>query len=239
MTVKKFEDLEFSDDFIFKKVMMDEEICKGVIERLLHIKISRLEYPEIEKELNPYYGTKGVRLDVYVKDSSRIFDIEIQSYKEKNLGARMRFYQSLLDTDTLMKGSNYGDLKESYILFICLENPFENLQKSEILSRYEFLSLCKNNPSIQLNDKSTKVIYNASKYELEDDPVVKSFLRFVYSHKVEDSFTGSIQNRILAIKKAEINKEEYLRMNIHDYDVLQRGRDEGMEQAKVDTAKRA
>ena len=56
MQIKKFEDLEFSDDFMFKKVMMDEEICKGVIERLLHIKVDHLEYPEIEKQLNPYYG---------------------------------------------------------------------------------------------------------------------------------------------------------------------------------------
>ena len=82
MQIKKFEDLEFSDDFMFKKVMMDEEICKGVIERLLHIKVDHLEYPEIEKQLNPYYGTKGIRLDVYVKDSTRVFDLEMQSYTE-------------------------------------------------------------------------------------------------------------------------------------------------------------
>ena len=243
MQIKKFEDLEFSDDFMFKKVMMDEEICKGVIERLLHIKVDHLEYPEIEKQLNPYYGTKGIRLDVYVKDSTRVFDLEMQSYTEYDLGQRMRFYQSLIDTDNLLKGANYGELKESYIVFICLENPFEGLKAENILPRYEFVSLCKNKPSIQLDDKSIKVIYNASKYELEPNPVVKSFLKFVYNHKVEDSFTDAIQDRIAAIKEAEINKEEYLKLTIHEYDVLRRGRDEGIaigiEQTKLESAKNA
>ena len=35
MLLKPFEKLEFTDDYMFKKVMKNEEICKGVIERLL------------------------------------------------------------------------------------------------------------------------------------------------------------------------------------------------------------
>ncbi|MBQ5470804.1 MAG: Rpn family recombination-promoting nuclease/putative transposase [Treponema sp.] len=246
MAVKKFEDLEFSDDYMFKKVMMDEEICKGVIERLLHVQVDHLDYPEVEKQLNPYYGTKGIRLDVYVKDSDRIFDLEIQSYKENALGERTRFYQSLLDTDSLMKGSTYDELKESYIVFICLENPFDNLKEEDLIPRYEFVSLCKEKPSIRLNDKSTKVIYNASRYKKEKDPVVRAFLKFVYENKSEDSFTKNIQNRVDDVKRAEINKEEYLNMNIHDYDVLRRGRDEGIaigiergkDESRLETAKK-
>ena len=246
MAVKKFEDLEFSDDYMFKKVMMDEEICKGVIERLLHVQVDHLDYPEVEKQLNPYYGTKGIRLDVYVKDSDRIFDLEIQSYKENALGERTRFYQSLLDTDSLMKGSTYDELKESYIVFICLENPFDNLKEEDLIPRYEFVSLCKEKPSIRLNDKSTKVIYNASRYKKEKDSVVRAFLKFVYENKSEDSFTKNIQNRVDDVKRAEINKEEYLNMNIHDYDVLRRGRDEGIaigiergkDESRLETAKK-
>ena len=66
--MKKFEELTFSDHYMFEKVLQNKDICKELLERLLKIKIERLEYPEIEKTISPYYETRGVRLDVYVKD---------------------------------------------------------------------------------------------------------------------------------------------------------------------------
>ena len=41
---KPVEDLVFSDDFMFGAVMREPEICKGVLERLLHTKIERIEH---------------------------------------------------------------------------------------------------------------------------------------------------------------------------------------------------
>ncbi|MDY5122535.1 MAG: hypothetical protein SPE59_01910 [Treponema sp.] len=74
--IKPVDQLVFSDDFMFGAVMRDPEICKGVIERLLQIKIDHIEYPELQKVISPFYSKKGVRLDVYVADSDRIFDVE-------------------------------------------------------------------------------------------------------------------------------------------------------------------
>ena len=118
---KPVEDLVFSDDFMFGAVMRDPEICKGVIERLLQIKIDRIEYPEFQKTISPFYTKKGVRLDVYVADSDRVFDVECQSYKVENIGKRTRYYQSMIDIDSLMKSADYSELKESYVIFICVD----------------------------------------------------------------------------------------------------------------------
>ena len=76
---KPVEELTFADDFMFGAVMRDKEICKGVIERLLKIQVDHLEYPEMQKTLQPYYQSRGVRFDVYVKDSNAVFDIEINT----------------------------------------------------------------------------------------------------------------------------------------------------------------
>lgn len=65
--IKPVEELVFSDDFMFGAVMMDAEICKGVLERLLRIKIDHVEYPELQKSITPFYTKKGVRLDVYCR----------------------------------------------------------------------------------------------------------------------------------------------------------------------------
>ena len=83
--MKKFQDLTFSDHYMFEKVLQNKDICKQLLERLLKIQIEKLEFPELEKEISPYYETRGVRLDVYIKDSDQVFDIELQNYSDLNL----------------------------------------------------------------------------------------------------------------------------------------------------------
>ena len=108
--------------------MKNEELCKELLEKLLHIKIDHIIYPELEKELTAYYEMKSVRLDVYVKDSDKIFDIEMQNQPTNYLPLRTRYYQSMIDVDNLLKGEEYSNLKESFIIFICQFDPFnENL----------------------------------------------------------------------------------------------------------------
>lgn len=90
LNFKPFEELEFSDDFMFGKIMQNPEICGGVIERLLHIKVNRIEFPKLQNTIKPYYTSKGVRFDVYLKDSDRVFDIEIQTTTPVVLGKHLR-----------------------------------------------------------------------------------------------------------------------------------------------------
>ena len=114
MYFKKFEDLTFADHYMFEKVLQNAEICQELLERLLKIKIDHIEYPEIEKTISPYYETKGVRLDVYIKDSDKVFDIELQNALDDNLPLRTRYYQSMVDSDNLLKGEHYSKLPESF-----------------------------------------------------------------------------------------------------------------------------
>lgn len=102
---------------MFGKVMQDREICAGVIERLLGIKVGKIKYPKLQKVIAPYYSTHGVRLDVYVENSTTVFDVEIQTTPVAALGKRMRYYQSMIDIDHLTQGNPYDVLKESYVLF--------------------------------------------------------------------------------------------------------------------------
>ena len=44
--MKSIKDLTFTDDFMFGEIMKNEEICKGVIERLLHIKKAQVKETE-------------------------------------------------------------------------------------------------------------------------------------------------------------------------------------------------
>ena len=222
--MKKFEDLTFTDHYMFEKVLKNPEICKELLERLLKIQIERLEYPEVEKTISPYYETKGVRLDVYVKDNNKVFDIELQNSTDSNLGLRTRYYQSMLDTDNLLKGQHYTELPDSYIVFICKNDPFE-----KELPIYTFQTVCIENPNLTIKDNAIKKIFNAKAYNKEEDVAIKSFLQYINNNKTVDDFTQRLDSFVEKIKQEEVNRKEYQSMNIHDQDTFLRGKNEGYE----------
>ena len=74
---KPIEELTFTDDFMFGAIMKNQHICRGVLERLLRMKIGKIEYPTLQKSISPFYENKGIRLDVYTSDEKHAFDIEI------------------------------------------------------------------------------------------------------------------------------------------------------------------
>lgn len=39
---KSFDQLTFSDDWMFQKVMQNSEVCAELVERLLHIKVDQV-----------------------------------------------------------------------------------------------------------------------------------------------------------------------------------------------------
>ena len=228
---KSFDELTFSDDWMFQKVMQNPQICAELVARLLHINVDHVEYPELEKAIAPYYTSRGVRLDVYLKDSDKIIDIECQSNLKPALGKRTRYYQSMIDIDNLMKGEEYKNLKESYILFICKDDPFKDEKENYFgLPCYTFRNICAENDDVNLDDKTIKVIYNASAYEKEEDPLIKDFLHFIYTDKPgKDELSNRLSRLVEKCKENENLRSDYLAVNLHDYDIRYEALKEGEE----------
>ena len=240
--IKRFEDLTFTDDGMFQAVLHEPGICAELVERLLHIKVNRIDYPELEKAIAPYYSSKGIRLDVYIKDTDKVIDVEIQSYRQEALGKRTRYYQSMIDIDSLMKGMDYPELKDSYILFICKNDPFcdENGEPFG-LPCYTFQNICSENADVNLNDKSLKVIYNASAYAKEKDERIRDFLHFITTNDPgSDDFSNRLSTIVQKLKDDEKFREAYNAMNLHDRDIIRETRKvaiaEGQRQKAVEDA---
>lgn len=236
---KTVDELTFTDDGMFQAVLREPEICAELIERLLHIRVKNVEYPELEKQIAPYYTTKGVRLDVYLKDDDKIIDIEIQTYPQEALGKRTRYYQSMIDIDSLMKGQDYPDLKDSYILFICKEDPFKNndTNKHFGLPCYSFRNICQENEAVKLNDKSIKVIYNASAYAKEEDKKIRNLLHFISTNEPgKDDFSNRLSSLVEKLKENEKFRSDYAAMNLHDRDIQRAARREGSLQKSIEDA---
>ncbi len=95
---KPVDELTFTDDGMFQAVMRDPDLCAELVERLLNIKVSRIEYPELEKTIAPFFSSKGVRLDVYIKDSDKVLDLlhRLSRIAQIFLLPLMPHFQSLL-----------------------------------------------------------------------------------------------------------------------------------------------
>lgn len=159
---------------------------------------------------------------MYVANSDKVFDVECQSYKIENIGKRTRYYQSMIDIDSLMKGADYSELKESFVIFICLDDPFE-----ENLPLYTFERKCKENSSVDFKDETHHLIFNAAAYDQETNPKIKEFLSFVKNNKAESDFTRRIENMVQAKKFENTFVNEYMAWNLHDQDMKKKGKLEG------------
>ena len=235
MKFKKLEDLTISDNFLFQKVMQDGEICKEFIEKLLNLKIKSVTYTETEKTISLSNKSKGIRLDVYVEtNDGRIIDIEMQTSKEnQDFGKRTRYYQGLIDLNTLNKGESYKKLNKSYIIFVCTFDPFEG---SRLI--YTFRNKCLEEPELELKDEATKIFLNATGRLGEINSDIKAFLRYVNSGKVKGDFTSRIDEKLKELKTREEIGVEYMTLELILQDVKDEGYDKGIFEAELANIKR-
>lgn len=190
---EKWEQATLADNFIFCKVMTaNPDLCKELLELLLNIKIERIEIPVAERSFKVDYDSKGIRFDVYVKDGTgRCFDIEIQTTNRTNLAKRARYYQGLMDVDSLVSGADYSELNESYVIFLCMEDAFGNG-----LPVYDFHQVCKQDSEVLLNDGTHKVFFNASKYDKMPTESLREFFKFLNGLNAASDFTDQLEQKV-------------------------------------------
>ena len=206
---QKWERLTFADNYIFCKVMeMNPDICKEMIELLLNIKIDRIEMPKAERTIKTDYDSRGIRLDVYVKDGTgRCFDIEIQTSVEKelSLAKRTRYYQGLMDVDSVFAGTKYKDLNETYVIFLCLGDAF-----GFNLPVYTFENTCTENPEIKMNDGTHKIFFNAKKYDTMKSEELKSFFKYLCGKEPSSDFSEKISAIVERLKMNARWRHEFM-----------------------------
>ena len=198
--LEKWENVGLSNNFIFNCVMSDNpELCKKLLEILLDCKIDHIEKPVYENQFQTSIGSKGIRFDVYVKDDSNVYDIEIQTTKDSNLPKRSRYYQSVMDVSNLSPGDSYNELKRSYILFLCVFDPFEHK-----LPVYTFENICREDSHIFLNDQTIKIFYNAQEYDKMKSKELKTFFEYLIKNDIKSDFTERLDSKV---QMAKMNKE--------------------------------
>ena len=206
---KPLEKLTIVDDFMFGAVMSNPKRCKPLLELVLGVRIRRIEYPELQKTIDQRYGSKSIRLDVYVEDDEgTVYDVEIQTTSKKNLPKRTRYYQGIIDINILEKGEDYRALKRSFVIFICTYDPFG---KGRYV--YTFENRCKEDLSISLGDEATKIILNTKGSVGEISDELKDLLHFMDGMEPGSEYTKDLEKAVDEVKADERWRREYMVMN--------------------------
>ena len=99
--------LKFSDRWMFNRVLCEKEVCRKVLRAALGIEVGEITYLNAEQAKEPAAASRGVRMDVFAREGSRVFDIEMQVSPEDRIGRRMRYYQAAIDATELGPGEDY------------------------------------------------------------------------------------------------------------------------------------
>ena len=216
----------FADDFVFCSVLLrDKKLCMELIELILDVKVKDITYINSQQTIEAAYDSKGIRLDVYVEGSDAVYDLEMQTVLSKNLAKRSRFYQSMIDQSLLEKGEDYEKLRKSYVVFICLSDPFDRN-----LSRYRLRKLCMEDSSIDFDDGSETVLLNASGKREGLSSSLTAFLDYLKTREVQDVFTGRINDKVTETTSDPEWRKERMTLDMKLKEYRDMGRAEGLQE---------
>ncbi|NHM16151.1 hypothetical protein GMI69_05680 [Eggerthellaceae bacterium zg-887] len=112
-----------TNSFAFADIMArNEDVCRGVIERVLGVKVERLSNIRTEAGQVQAVG-KSIRCDVLAEGPQGAFAVEMQVAREPGLPRRARYYRSLVNARLLPRGGHYSELPDLCLIFICLYDP--------------------------------------------------------------------------------------------------------------------
>ena len=231
---EKWENATIANNFIFYKVMRNNpDVCQELLEILLEFKIERIEMSQ-EEEINVDFGSKGIRMDVYAKDSDgqKAYNIELQAKDTKELPERARYYQGVMDVDLLKSGQDYKDLKTTFIVFICVDDIFE-----KGLAKYTFENLCVEDPKIKMGDRAYKYFFISQNCDKLLDEEQKAFLKMVSNNKSSNAFTDKVKKLVDNAKRNTQWRKQFMDWEREKTYSFNRGLEQGVQQKAVETAR--
>ena len=223
---QQWENLTISSDYIFGKVMQNEELCTELIKRILpDIEIGRIEFPERQKSIAEGVDVRSVRLDIYTRSEfGEVIDIEMQMLDTGNLPKRTRGYHTVLGMNAMNKDlmKSYNDLPTTFVIFICA--TFDPFNKGRHI--YTFQNLCKEDTSIKLNDGTFSIFLTPVGTQNDINIKLKTFLNFVSGKTSDDPFIKKLEQRIIEVKQNPDWRLEYMTLFLRDQENIQQGRTE-------------
>lgn len=224
-----FENVGFSNSFMFGKIMEKPERAKPFLEQILGFKIDHIEYLEREKGIDEKFDGRGIRMDIYAEDGKTVYDCEMQTTDKGNLPKRSRYYQSLIDIRLLKRKDDFKVLQRSFVIFVCTFDPF---LRGEYI--YSFENRCNEVPDLILNDEAYRIFVNTKGTKGDVSEEFRELMRFVDTSE-DRCYGNDLANELLSdLKAARTNQEwrdTFMTWERYGKECREEGREEGREES--------
>ena len=222
-----FDKIGITNDFMFGTVFRYKDKCKELIQRILQIKLVEIEVVEPQKIMKTTLIRKGIRIDIYAKDSEgNVYDIEMQTTEETDLHLRTRYYHSEMDSYQIRSGQKYFNLKQSVVIFICTFDPFADNR-----SIYTFETTCRESKELVLADKRRTyfVNINGNREGVSED--ITKLLDYFKTGQPTDHYTKDIQKQVEIVREDDDKcikwRKNYMTIEMKMDQRYEQGKNEG------------
>lgn len=204
--------MTLSNDYLFTSVYQNNDILIQTIELVLNRKVKSIQKKEIEKVLKIGRPFKYIRLDVYFEDSTDLYNIELQTSSDPvTLAKRLRYYQGLIDSTALYASDDYKSLRDSYIIFFCLEDVFNDEKLKHIFTDKCILT------GDELGTGAYKILYNLEQYEQEPNKILRSYFKYLMTNNYDNNGGVFMETVIKEIDKTKHGNAKVKKMYLFEY----------------------
>ena len=160
-----------------------------------------------------------------------VYDVEMQvdNKKMQYLGQRSRFYTSEIDYDALRKGQDYKYLRQSYVIFICMFDPF-----GKGLPKYTFDENCHEDRDLYLDDKTTKIFINTFGDRSKMSKELTAVADYFASGIVSDKYTEAVDNKVKMCRNSERLEGTYMRLDQFIREERELAREDGRAEGRAE-----
>ena len=205
--------MPFTKDMMFCEVMKNDDVCRDMIERIINRPLKKIIRKNRQQVITAGIDIRSIRLDVCVETADGLLiDVEMQVGRYKELPLRFRGYQSVMDSSYWKPGNHYDELKETYIIFLCLGDPFE--QKLPV---YTFKPVCLETDKVSADFRTHWLALNAKAFDSAPEPI-KSLLEYMAKGEpTDDDLVQQINDIVINVNNdAEKVSEMMTVQNIID-----------------------
>ena len=238
--MKKLEDMNLINNFLFQEVARNEEygkeFCRIIWGTILDREMGDMEI-EVEKTLvGEGLESHGVRLDALVKerDTKRmeissgageaIFNLELNQYRISDPARRGRYYQAIVTSKYFESGEDYKGLMDTYVIFILPYDPF-----GEGRMMYTIRTGCVEQPDMPYEDgQATIFLYTKGKYAPSQG--LSDMLKYIENSREENASNPALRRLSDMVRETKRDKAVGVRYKMwRDYesDMKKHAREEG------------
>ena len=148
----------------------------------------------------------------------------MQVCSDKSLAYRSRYYHDIMAVNNLSKGEAYYKLPDSYVIFICLFDPYGKGASTYNFKTYDDVT------KVVSKDGRHTICFNLDKVDDLEEGKLKELMKYIANKPSNDDFVDILDKKISKIKNNDSLKIEYMFFNAELADERAKGIDIGIEQ---------